>query len=173
MKNIILLSLFLFISCQSFDNRPTVFSNSEEINFYRVKEESENLFGNDSIEVPKVFTKILLDNEPHKLPNSNEILHLEKYYKKIPLNSKSTEKIVEIFNDAGFPINNASFGVSSICAPVYRDIIVFKNEGKVTAYAKICLSCYKNYIVLEKNNFENFQLNYESLHPLLDSLAKQ
>ena len=172
MKNITLLSLFLIFSCQSIDNRPSVFSNSDEINFYRVKEESENLIGNDSIEVPKVFTKILLDNEPIKLPNSNEILHLEKYYKKKSLNSKSTEKIIEIFNDAGFPINNASFGVSSICAPVYRDILVFKSEGKVTAYSKICLSCYKNYIVLEKNNFENFQLNYENLHPLLDSLAK-
>jgi hypothetical protein len=172
MKNITLLTLLLIISCQSIDNRPSLFSNSDEINFYRVKKESENLFGNDSIEVPKVFTKILLDNEPKKLPNSNEILLLEKYYQKIPLNPESTKKIVEIFTDAGFPINNASFNVSSICAPVYRDILVFKNEGKVIAYAKICLSCYKNYIVLEKNNFENFKLNYENLHLLLDSLAK-
>ncbi len=174
MKNaILLLSFFLIISCQSVDNRPSIFSNSDEISFYRVKSESENLFGKDSIEVPKVFTKILFDNEPLKLPNSNEILHLEKYYQKIPLNSKSTEKITEIFNDAGFPINNASFGVSTICAPVYRDILVFKKDGKVTVYAKICLSCYKNYVVSEKKHFENFQINYEDMNILLDSLAKR
>jgi len=174
MKNtILLLSLFLIMSCQSVDNRPSIFSKSDEINFYRVKEESENLLGKDSIEVPKVFTELLFDTEPQELPNSNELQYLEKYYQKIPLNSVYTEKITEIFNDAGFPINKASFGVSSICAPVYRDILVFKKEGKVTAYAKICLSCYKNYVVLENNHFENFQINYEDLHKLLDSLASR
>ncbi len=172
-KTILLLSLFLIISCQSVDNRPSIFSKSDEINFYRVKEESENLIGEDSIVVPKVFTELLFDTEPRKLPNLNEIQYLEKYYQKKPLNSVSTEKIAEIFNDAGFPVNNASFGVSNICAPVYRDILVFKKKGKVTAYAKICLSCYKNYVVLEKNHFENFRINYEDLHKLLDSLASR
>jgi hypothetical protein len=174
MKNTILfLSFFLIISCQSIDNRPSVFSKSDEINFYRVKEESENLFGNDSIEVPKVFTELFFDSKPLKLPNSKVIENLEQYYQSIPLNSESTKKIIEIFNDAGLPISNASFSVSNICDPIYRDILVFKREGKVTAYAKICLSCYKNYVVLENNHFENIRINYEDLNKALDSLASR
>ena len=174
MKNTILfLSLFLIISCQSIDNRPSIFSKSDEINFYRVKEESENLFGNDSIEVPKVFTELFFESKPLKLPSSIEIENLEKYYQRIPLNSESTKKITEIFNDAGFPISNASFGVSNICDPIYRDILVFKKQGKVTAYAKICLSCYKNYIVLENNHFENIRIDYDDLHKVIDSLASR
>jgi hypothetical protein len=49
----------------------------------------------------------------------------------------------------------------------------FKKEGKITAYAKICFSCYKNYIVLEDNRFENFQIDYEDLDKLLKELASR
>lgn len=161
------------ISCQSVDNRKSIFSESDEVDFYRVKEESENLLDKDSIWEEKVFTKLLFENEPTGLTNFKEIPYLEQYYHKIPLSAVSAEKITEIFNDAGFPINKASFSLSSICITVYRDILVFKKEGKVTAYAKICLSCYKNYVVLENNNFEDFQINYEDLHKLLDNLANQ
>jgi hypothetical protein len=138
-----------------------------------VTEKSEDLFGNDSIKVPEVFTELIFDNLPLKLPNSNEIKELEKYYQNIPLDSESAKKITGIFNDAGFPIEKASFEINNICAPVYRDILIFKKEGKITAYAKICFSCYKNYIVLEDNRFENFQIDYEDLDKLLKELASR
>ena len=49
--------------------------------------------------------------------------------------------------------------------------LIFKEDGKVTSIAKICLSCYKNHIVTEKNTFINSEIDYEKIHQLLDNLA--
>ena len=174
MKNFtLLLAIFSLISCKSFEDSTFILNENSELNFYRVKYKSENLIGQDSVEVPKFFEELMFESLPANLPTENEIKRIEKYYKKFDLNKKSKMKIAEIFNDAGFPINKATFELGTICAPVYRDILIFKEYGKVTAFAKICLSCYKNYVIVEKNQFVNHEIKYKEIHKLLDSLASR
>ncbi|WP_396141098.1 hypothetical protein [Flavobacterium sp.] len=168
---ILLLTITSLLSCKSIEEPTFVFKENNEITFYRVTEKSENLFGQDSVKVQKFFEELMFESIPAKLPTDNEIKAIEKYYKKVELNKKSKIKIAEIFNNAGLPINKATFEIGTICAPVYRDILVFKEDGKVNAYAKICLSCYKNYIVVENNQFINAEIKYKEIHKLLDSLA--
>ncbi|WP_298393489.1 hypothetical protein [Flavobacterium sp.] len=168
---ILIVTSILLFSCKSVEEPTFVFKDNNEITFYRVRENSENLFAQDSVEVPKFFEELLFTSVPTNLPTENEIKEIEKYYKKVALDKKSTIKLTAIFNEAGFPINTANFATVKICAPVYRDILIFKEDGKVNAFAKICLSCYKNHIIIEKNQFSNAQIKYKELHKLLDSLA--
>jgi hypothetical protein len=168
---LIIASVFLFVSCKSIDSSTNVFNENNEITFYRVTEKSENLFGQDKVEIPKYFSELMFESLPKKLPTSEEITLIEKHYRNVKLNQKSRLKIAEIFKNADFPVNKASLEYSVVCAPVYRDILVFRENGKIIAFAKICLSCYKNYIIVEDKSFENYQIEYEKLHKLLDSLA--
>ncbi len=43
--------------------------------------------------------------------------------------------------DGIFMEKQTSENLATACIPVYRDILVFKKEGKVTGVAKICFSC--------------------------------
>ena len=170
-KIIIFLTIILLNLCKSAEDPSFIFKENNELIFYRVKNQSENLFGNDSVKVSKLFEEIMFENSSAKLPAEIEIQTIEKYYKKININKKSKLEIAEIFYDAGLPVNKATFEIGVMCAPVYRDILIFKEDGKVTAIAKICLSCYKNYIITEKNTFINSEIDYEKIHQLLDNLA--
>ncbi len=172
MKKItLLLAIFSLISCKSVDNSIFTINENSELNFYRVTDKSENLFGQDSVVVPKFFEELMFESLPEQLPTESEIKSIEKFYKKIDLNKKSKMEIAEILNEADFPISKATFELGNMCAPVYRDILIFKEKGKVTAFAKICLSCYKNYVILGENQFVNTEIKYEEIHKLLDNLA--
>ena len=39
----------------------------------------------------------------------------------------------------------------SACAPVYRDILIFKHDQKITIIAKPCFECYQKVIVGSTN----------------------
>jgi hypothetical protein len=170
-KVIIFLTIILLNSCKSAEDSSFAFKENNELNFYRVNEETENLLYRDTVTVPKLLEELMFKSSPEKLPAENEIKIIEKYYKKVIIDKKSKIEIAEIFYDANLPINKATFEFGVLCAPVYRDILIFKEDGKVTSIAKICLSCYKNHIVTEKNTFINSEIEFEKLHQLLDNLA--
>ncbi len=170
-KMILFLTIIFLYSCKSTEDSSFAFKENDELIFYRVTDESENLLFHDSAKVPKLFEELMFKNCPLKLPAENEIKIIEKYYKRVEISKKSKIEIAEIFYDAGYPMNKAKFEFGVICAPVYRDILIFKKEGKVTAVAKICLSCYKNYIVTATKAFINSEINYKKTHQLLDDLA--
>ena len=42
------------------------------------------------------------------------------------------------------------------CAPIYRDIYVFRNNNKIVGIAKICFGCQIVDFVSEKYNFQRY-----------------
>ena len=86
---ILLLTITSLLSCKSIEEPTFVFKENNEITFYRVTEKSENLFGQDSVEVPKFFKELMFKSIPANLPTDNEIKAIDKYYKKVELNKKS------------------------------------------------------------------------------------
>ena len=170
-KFILLLAIFSLISCKSIKNSTFIFKENSEMNFYRVTEESGNLLSQDSIDIPWFLEQLYYSKTFENLPTEKDIKLIEEYYKKIDVDVKSKMKIVAIFNEAGFPINEDSFGMGRSCPPLYRDILIYKEKGKVIAFSKICLACYRNYMILKKHEHISVEINYVEIKEILDILA--
>jgi len=86
-------------------------------------------------------------------------------YNKKEIPKKKFTEIDKIFTEK--TINENS---SYTCIPIYRDILVFKNIGKVIGIAKICFSCRQHRIIGTDLNNDNFGQNgdYEKLEALLN-----
>ena len=59
--------------------------------------------------------------------------------------------------------------IATACIHVYRDILIFKKEGKVIGTAKICFDCMSKQIKGTTANTENFGQDgdYEKLEKIL------
>lgn len=58
----------------------------------------------------------------------------------------------------------------TLCVPYYRDVLLFKKNGSVVGYAKICFTCHENMFVgTDKNTWEfNSREKFEALQEVLD-----
>lgn len=82
--------------------------------------------------------------------NFDEIL-IKNGYKKTLLNKEIHSEINDIFSE-NICLSKTAFA----CIPVYRDIFLFKNEGKIIGIAKICFECEKSYIIGTKKDVIDF-----------------
>lgn len=65
---------------------------------------------------------------------------------------KNYGKICEIFNE------QYEYPDSTACSPVFRDIIVFKNKGVVSGFAKCCFQCGHSMVLLKSDSTRNVDL---------------
>ncbi len=80
---------------------------------------------------------ILIGDIPDSSTDGAFIAMLEQVgYRKEVMASAKFKEIDGIFME-----KQTSENLATACIPVYRDILVFKKEGKVTGVAKICFSC--------------------------------
>jgi hypothetical protein len=172
MKNIISLLLFTltFISCQKSKNDKIkdVIEECNSVEFYRISEEKKHIVGNDTINDTKIVQGILSDNEKLNFNDQKIIDVLNKEYTKYSMNEDSSEDILDEFTEW----NMFKFKIFyEACIPTYRDILLFKKDGKIVGFAKVCFDCSQSYIVVNKEDVVNLQLDYEDLKEILDELA--
>lgn len=75
-------------------------------------------------------------------------------FKKTVLPESSVQGLKEVFSA---PVETD--GVADLCSPVYRDILVFRKDAKVTGIAKICFTCSQSYVLGTVNdNYKYFGL---------------
>jgi hypothetical protein len=170
----IIIAIFTIVSCkkENLYNKSSSINKFDEIIFYRVSAESEMSFLNDTATLnnKKSIQSLLFNSDSDYVLDSLKIAHLDRFYENITVDQKSFSQIAQIFEKAGYPINRASF-LMTVCAPVYRDILVFKNNNVKVGYAKICFSCSQNKILIKDSYFVNSKLQYGELKTILDSLA--
>lgn len=142
----------------------------DQIDFYHIDFDENNILELDkkkhNSKIDKLKNDILIGDFPKNIKEIDFLKSMDKigYIKKeIPRNKFS--EIDKIFIEK--TVNESS---SYACIPVYRDILVFKNKGKVIGIAKICFGCYQHRIIGTKINDENFGQNgdYEKLVILLN-----
>ncbi len=169
MKKVVLVLIVLItVCCKKNDSNP----KWDKIDFYRISHATErNFFDNaNSGKIDKELELILLSDSPSNL-NDSVIADFDEKFIKHNLDKQSTTKISILFKHYQKSIQKASFSMATICAPIYRDILVFKEDGKTVGIAKVCFSCSQNYLVFEKNILKNVPLDYSELEKNLDRLA--
>ena len=108
--------------------------------------------------------QILHEEKSINLEDSAVQKALKEFYDKEIIDAKLRVEISKLFTDPKMEASNASFSVSvAICAPVYRDILVFKKDNKVSAIAKVCFGCNQNLLWTKFGETRNAPLDYYKL----------
>ena len=115
--------------------------------------------------IGKIEYEIISGNKPENINDEKTVGFLDKigFRKKIIEKSKFKE-ISKIFTDKTVREN-----YFTACEPIYRDILVFKNNKKNVGIAKICFDCSQKLIVGTNVNTDNFGQDgdYEKLERIL------
>lgn len=92
----------------------------------------------------EVFNQLYYGKYPDSIDDTLIISKLEKVgyvYKILSLDKKNN--INNIFSETKIKRK----GYTSMCYPLYRDILVFKKEEKIIGIAKLCFECEKTSII--------------------------
>lgn len=161
--------LFVIASCEK---QPEL--QWDEIDFYRISEKATHELhtietrGKDS----KALEELLYFNNPVTLNELNVIV-LEKKYTQYELNENQMKELSKYFVHYDYAIQKASFAFTALCAPVYRDILVFKKNQKIVGVAKVCFGCTQNYLLFGETGMRDVSLDYTGLEKDLDQLTNQ
>lgn len=108
---------------------------------------------------------VVIGNFPENITQTNFLESINKIgYTKQEIPKNKFPEIDKIFVDKTIDKSG-----TYACIAVYRDILVFKNQGKIVGIAKICFSCKQHQIIGTNVNTDNFGQNgdYEKLNTLL------
>lgn len=136
------LELFNFdkVEHYSTENKSSIFSSID-------KKHYENL--NES---EKKYLKILENNLPAKNRDTSFVSELQNLnFKKVTSKKSNIKKYKEIFSS-----EFCNEMQENACAPIYRDIYVFRNNNKIVGIAKICFECEIIDFSSEKYNWQRF-----------------
>jgi hypothetical protein len=136
-----------------------VFFDFDEVDFYNIDFDEgrsiELIRNREKSNVDKLKYEIILGETPENIGDTafvKQIKDIGFVYKKIENDKfKSINKV--------FVEKNISDDYAFACAPVYRDILIFKKKGEIIGIAKICFSCQQNIIIGTKANTINFGHN--------------
>jgi hypothetical protein len=157
----------LLISCQK--SKP--FFDFDEAYLYQItNKESDKYFSSDNNtkQVEKdEFKKIAFFNtSPTNLNDKWFFEKIEKYYpKKQKIEEGKLNELSDIFSE-----RNEKKAEFTNCFPIYRNIFIFKKNGKVVGISKICFDCLMEHTIGAKRNTKNFGSDneYERLMKLVN-----
>lgn len=145
--------------------------NFDEIEHYYLNISEDKAYNPDSVENKTSFQKRKLQFITELYPvnvlelDSVEVKNLEEWgYVKTQLPASQFEDINNVFCERSHDL--AQYAT---CGPVYRDILVFKNNRKIVGVARICFACGMNFITGTKRNTQEFGQSgdYKKLKKLL------
>lgn len=170
----LLLCLILFISCnKKLDHQDLSYFTFDELEYYHKDIAENDLLAeykkSKTANYNDDFLKIVEQEYPTKLDDQKfaEILSKCNYIKKSVPKSKLKE-----FNKIFSEKEDCEELTANGCSPIYRDIFIFKNKGKVTGIVKVCFQCRFIYIIGTKKNWDYFGEcgDYEKLQSLLKTI---
>ncbi|CEJ71509.1 hypothetical protein BN1195_03858 [Chryseobacterium oranimense G311] len=187
MKKLFPVVILLFINCkdqkQNITSDPKIeqsvmseikygkkFFDYNEIDYYQIETKEDEITKLDQNQGKSKIDKLKYDLVIGETPESINDLDFLNYMDKVgylmkKINPSNFENINKIFVEK--PEEEM---VVAACVPVFRDILVFKKNGKITGIAKICFSCHQYRMIGTNANTENFGSNndYSQLGNILD-----
>lgn len=172
LKNFALVALFVFMGCKPEIEKElsVAFFDFDEVYHYQISEKEErNIYNtyneNDSIRIQ--FSMVVNgDSLPSSLNDNWFMQKLEKFYlKKQQLKGDKIDSLSTIFSSS---LKEKS--VSTTCEPIYRNVFIFKKQGKVVGISKICFDCLMEHTIGTKVSTRNFgsKNEYERLKKLVN-----
>lgn len=139
-------------------------------------DEVSSLWPEDEEAVPdnvRLTLDIVEGDEPQKIPERISVF-IDKLkdigYTKEIVDTTHIAALKDIFREK----SEDPSAMFTTCIPVYRDILLFKRDGKVVGIAKICFDCVRSHIVGTEANTWNFGQHgdYGRLAKILHPQAK-
>src|SRR5690606_31320119 len=160
MKNLYYLFVvgLFFLGCKQNQSN---FFDFESVEYYSIDENSISYFTSS-----KEIERIVLEDFFSEIPDENFTETLERIgYHKIILDNRYNKQLNTIFKE-----RSCKFDDIAACAPIFRDILIFKKNNQITGLAKICFQCNKSYFVGTSKNTEHFDVcgNYAELEQILN-----
>jgi len=158
------------ISCKS-EKKP--FLDFDQIDYYCVSisdEMESNMYDKKRTFEEETFLKILHGDISINLKNDSLVKQIEStnFFKLIEIPAKLNKEVSQCFLSNSY--SQASlFSVSTICAHIYRDILIFKKDKKIVGVVFVCFSCY-GIIYHSKNGYERIKINFVELEKVLNKL---
>lgn len=148
------------------------FFDYNEIDYYHIETKENEIIeldqNQDKSKIDKLKYHLIYDTIPKNINDLDFLNYMDKIgYLKKKINPSKFESINKIFVEK--PEEEI---IIAACIPVFRDILVFKKNSKVTGIAKICFSCHQYRIIGTDANTENFGSNndYSQLGNILDTI---
>ena len=163
-KYISIIILFFLVSCDQRIKTLFAFQEANKIEYYKIKPEKEPSEDKELSNVVYSYDCRIQGFEIEK----TIILNYNKTDVAVSLNGK----LIEYFAITESQYQQASFSMA-VCAPIYRDILVFKRDDKIIGIVKLCFSCSHNFVITQKKCAENINLDYSSLNDILKQLASR
>lgn len=132
------------------------FFDYDEIDYYtsEVQESEINVLYDkrDKSKLDSIKFGVILDEIPHDLVDLSFVAKLDKMgFSREKIEPTKFQEINKVFME-----KTSSEHLVTSCIPIFRDILIFKRNGKILGTAKLCFDCNKNQINGSKGNTENF-----------------
>lgn len=146
------------------------FFEFDEVDYYK-SDIDEDEYGNQydlaqNSKIDKLKFDIVFGDVPESINDTTFIKSMKKIgYEKKKIDSRDFSSLNEIFIE-----KYLTTVTSMACIEVFRDVLVFKNKGKVCGVAKICFSCNQYEIVGSQGSLDSFgsEEDYAFLKRVLD-----
>lgn len=137
-KLIIILIASFLNSCTN----TSYFSFNEVIHFH--KEINDKNYSDEN------NSPLYFENYPSNFDSNFVLVLKELKYLEASVDTSKFKKLLDIYRSK----TDIDFFGTKKCAPVYRDIIVFKKENKIMGISKICFECDMDYTIDNKGNLK-------------------
>lgn len=142
MKKFLLLNILI---CSCAGHSSIYYFTFDKIDYYHIETEQELLIKLSEGEIylskkEKILQQILLGNVPVTLADTSiikELINVGFKFKNVPI------KKLKPF----FIVKKDTLAFTSSCRPIYRDILVFQKNNKISGLIKICFDCEKHQII--------------------------
>ena len=161
--------LSLLVSCTHQADKGKKFFDYDRIDHYQSDFDEKDIgklskMEGNSVE-DLIKNGVLLGSTPKDISDTSFIDYLEKIgFKKEKLSNSKFKGIDSIFSE-----KHVDGIESAACIYVYRDILIFRKQGKVIGTAKICFGCGANEIQGTQASTASFGQgkDYDNLHRLI------
>jgi hypothetical protein len=111
--------------------------------------------------------EILAGDKPTKISDFESINFVESKFRKKVIDQKTEAEIINSFSL--YPINVDQEQPITSCEPVYRDLLIFRKQNKITGIIQICFDCSENKTLGTTYNSAKFFVgaDYSKLFKLL------
>lgn len=163
MKKMLLITLSIIavviVAIALYYNNTRYYFDFDEVVYYSIEIDEDVVFSSMigyeeekyKTERDSIVTEIIIEDGPYGLTDAS----FENNMKEIGFKSKSLSdsklaEFKEIFRE------KLSIPYDVSCMPVYRDIYVFKKNGKISGIAKLCYDCEMSHFIGTNANTGNF-----------------
>lgn len=144
MKNTIVISVIILLLTSCGQESGDYYFEFDQVDHYSIEIDEGELFERmddpDLTPSQELQQELIINDTPKSLSDTLFIAELENIdFRKTQITGDKIESINEIFKE-----KSHDESLAMACIAVYRDILIFRNKGKIVGISKICFTCLQH-----------------------------